>query len=302
VSPVVRDWEVRCAKCNNYYPLTEVFSYHNGYYCKKCYKSVNGLQSDPTMSIKCKMCGKAIAPEETMVRNGIAYCISCYYRGLLPNAREEMTQELARSLTKAYGETKCDSCGKVLTDFDHKVQDGGKFYCKSCYNKTPDTPSYGFVNKSGFLPRRPVTTVSDTAVLFECTSCGMILTPDRLKEDKDGRVICPKCSSVLPIRVHVADKGKNLKDIDYAPTAQLFKCLGDPCRVKIIELLSQNELCVYEVVEMTGFQYSAISYHLKMLKGLGLVRSAEKGNFMVYSLTEKGSTVHEFVEKSKSLS
>ncbi len=61
-------------------------------------------------------------------------------------------------------------------------------------------------------------------------------------------------------------------------------------------------MCVYEVVEMTGFQYSAISYHLKMLKGMGLVRSSEKGNFMVYSLTDKGATIHEFIEKSRGLS
>ncbi len=53
---------------------------------------------------------------------------------------------------------------------------------------------------------------------------------------------------------------------------------------------------------MTGFQYSAISYHLKMLKDLGMIKAYERGNFMVYSLTEKGETVHEFITRSKDLS
>jgi DNA-binding transcriptional ArsR family regulator/formylmethanofuran dehydrogenase subunit E len=290
------DWEVKCAKCNNYYPIADVFQYDNGYYCKKCYKRVKGLQSDASVDVKCKICGRTIPPGETRVKDGYVYCVLCYIKSFSPPLRGELVQEFSK-----FNETKCESCGKVLTRYDDKVQDGGKFYCKPCYKKSESVTAYGMVNKSGFLPRSPVTTVSDATILFECTSCGIILTPDKLKEGKDGRVICPKCNSILPIRVRVAETAKNVKDADYSPTAQLFKCLGDPCRVKIIELLSQNELCVYEVVEMTGFQYSAISYHLKMLKGLGLVRSSEKGNFMVYSLTGKGATIHEFIEKSRGL-
>jgi len=82
--------------------------------------------------------------------------------------------------------------------------------------------------------------------------------------------------------------------------AQLFKCLGDPCRVKIIESLSQKELCVFEFVEITGYQYSALSYHLKTLKEMDLIRSFERGNFMVYSLTDKGQVIHEFIKRSGS--
>jgi ArsR family transcriptional regulator len=78
--------------------------------------------------------------------------------------------------------------------------------------------------------------------------------------------------------------------------------MGDPCRVKIIESLGEKEMCVFEFVDITGAQYSAISYHLKMLKELDIVRSFERGNFVVYSLTDKGRVVHEFIEKSKGLS
>jgi predicted transcriptional regulator len=39
-----------------------------------------------------------------------------------------------------------------------------------------------------------------------------------------------------------------------------------------------------------------------MLKEMGIVQAYERGNFMVYSLTDKGETVHEFIERSRGLS
>ncbi len=38
-----------------------------------------------------------------------------------------------------------------------------------------------------------------------------------------------------------------------------------------------------------------------MLKELGIVWSYERGNFVVYSLTDKGQIVHEFIRKSQEL-
>ncbi|BAI60640.1 ArsR family transcriptional regulator [Methanocella paludicola SANAE] len=142
--------------------------------------------------------------------------------------------------------------------------------------------------------------------IIECAGCGGFFDIEALKGEKDGSVRCPTCGEDLPLRIRPApkakDNSKKAQKEDFAETAQLFKCLGDPCRVKIIELLSDHELCVFEFVDMLGFQYSAVSYHLKMLKEMGIVQAYERGNFMVYSLTDKGETVHEFIERSRSLS
>ncbi len=157
---------------------------------------------------------------------------------------------------------------------------------------------------AGFKAERGVTALRDTVV--ECIHCGHIATSDTLKEDKAGKVRCPKCHKELPFRVKapksIPENHKDITKEDFADIAQLFKCLGDPCRVKIIELLSDHELYVFQFVDMLGFQYSAVSYHLKMLKEMGLVESCERGNFMAYSLTDKGETVHEFIERSRSIS
>jgi ArsR family transcriptional regulator len=201
-------------------------------------------------------------------------------------------------------EINCIACGRILTAYDDKVQDGGKFYCIPCYKKAM-TVSVNKV-KGSMAPhtRRGVTTAKDADMLFECAWCNMIFTPDKLREDKSGKIHCPKCDTIIPIYIPAANRVNNMdntKNEDYSATAQVFKCLSDPCRLKIIELLSNHELYVYQFVELTGLQYAAISYHLKILKDLGLIKYYERGNFMAYSLTNKGETVHEVIKKTKDL-
>lgn len=88
---------------------------------------------------------------------------------------------------------------------------------------------------------------------------------------------------------------------DYADISGLFKSLSDPARIKIIEALGVKELCVCVLVDVTGLQYSALSYHLKHLKHAGLVDSRKDGNFLIYSLTQRGDAVHDFIKRSSGL-
>ena len=189
--------------------------------------------------------------------------------------------------------------GKMTPGNENTATAGGK---QEERWKSPGNPA-----GSGFFNQRGATALRDADNLVECTNCGWIITRDRLEKDARGKLRCPRCgrkSVAPPESAPKKDKSEKTKPEkpgteDFAVTAQLFKCLGDPCRVKIIESLSEKELCVFEFVDLTGFQYSAISYHLKMLKEMDLVQSSERGNFMVYSLTDKGTMVHEFIEKSR---
>jgi ArsR family transcriptional regulator len=94
---------------------------------------------------------------------------------------------------------------------------------------------------------------------------------------------------------------KSIKTFDYSTTSDLFKALADPTRVRIIESLGVKELCVCVLVDMTGLQYSALSYHLKNLKESDIVTFKKDGNFLIYSLTPKGKAVHDFIGKSQKL-
>jgi DNA-binding transcriptional ArsR family regulator len=94
---------------------------------------------------------------------------------------------------------------------------------------------------------------------------------------------------------------KAIKERDYGSTAELFKALADPARVRIIEALGVKKLCVCVLVEVTSLKYSALSYHLKTLKEADLVSYRKDGNFLVYSLTSKGKAIHDFIGISQKL-
>ena len=58
------------------------------------------------------------------------------------------------------------------------------------------------------------------------------------------------------------------------PELALTKLLGDKTRVQILRLLAEHgELTNSQLARMLGIGKSTISYHLKLLKGAGLVRA-----------------------------
>ena len=63
-----------------------------------------------------------------------------------------------------------------------------------------------------------------------------------------------------------------------------FHALSDPLRVRVLELLCDRELCVCDLCEHLGTTQSKLSFHLKTLKSVGLVRSRQEGRWIYYSL------------------
>jgi len=68
--------------------------------------------------------------------------------------------------------------------------------------------------------------------------------------------------------------------------SQIFKALGDPTRLKIIEVLSHGELCVYDIAEALKMTQSAISHQLRTLRNLRLVKYKKEGKQVIYSLDD----------------
>lgn len=67
--------------------------------------------------------------------------------------------------------------------------------------------------------------------------------------------------------------------------ADVFKAMGHPIRLGILEFLSTEERCVCEIVDYAGTDISNISKHLSVLKRSGLVDSRKEGLKVFYSLT-----------------
>lgn len=71
-----------------------------------------------------------------------------------------------------------------------------------------------------------------------------------------------------------------------AATARLFKALGDPARVRIVNLLatSRESRCVCELTEPLGLTQPTVSHHLKRLTDAGLLRREQRGTWAYFSL------------------
>ncbi len=68
--------------------------------------------------------------------------------------------------------------------------------------------------------------------------------------------------------------------------AETFKVLGDPTRLKIIQLLSKQELCVCALASILQVTDSVISHQLRMLRNLRLVKFRKEGQMAYYSLDD----------------
>ena len=74
---------------------------------------------------------------------------------------------------------------------------------------------------------------------------------------------------------------------DVEGLADTFRALGDPTRVRILDVLSHGELCVCDLAAVLGVSQSAVSHQLRLLRGLRLVRSRRDGRMIFYALDDR---------------
>lgn len=67
--------------------------------------------------------------------------------------------------------------------------------------------------------------------------------------------------------------------------ADLFKAMGNPVRIRVLELLSERERSVGEMVTELGAGASGLSQHLSVLRAAGLVQARREASTVYYSVT-----------------
>jgi ArsR family transcriptional regulator len=77
-----------------------------------------------------------------------------------------------------------------------------------------------------------------------------------------------------------------LSDEEAAATADLFKALADPARVRILNLIAQcgGEVCACDLNEPVGLAQPTVSHHLKKLVDAGLLEREQRGRWAFFSL------------------
>lgn len=71
----------------------------------------------------------------------------------------------------------------------------------------------------------------------------------------------------------------------YQAKAELFRALGHPVRIRVLELLAERDHAVYELLAQIEVEQTGLSQQLAVLRRTGMVRQQRIGGEVVYSLT-----------------
>ena len=66
--------------------------------------------------------------------------------------------------------------------------------------------------------------------------------------------------------------------------AAVFKALGHPARLHVVNELAAGERCVSDLVDLTGLGWSTVSRHLSVLKSVGVIADEKRGLQIFYQL------------------
>ena len=70
--------------------------------------------------------------------------------------------------------------------------------------------------------------------------------------------------------------------------ARRFRALGEPMRVRILDLLRDGELSVSELTEQLGASQQNVSKHLVLLVDAGMLARRKDGNRVYYRIADEG--------------
>jgi len=98
---------------------------------------------------------------------------------------------------------------------------------------------------------------------------------------------------------------KRLEQVDehtIARLEQIFFGLADRTRLRIVELLTNEELCACEVMAALNLTQPTTSHHLGILERVGLITSRHEGKWVFFRISNKVATLlnkwYELAERS----
>jgi DNA-binding transcriptional ArsR family regulator len=92
--------------------------------------------------------------------------------------------------------------------------------------------------------------------------------------------------------LHVETEESNEREVGcfmsvplYQAKAEFFKTLGHPARIRILELLSERDHAVHELLEKIAIEPSNLSQQLAVLRRTSMVVSRRRAGEVVYSVS-----------------
>ncbi len=76
------------------------------------------------------------------------------------------------------------------------------------------------------------------------------------------------------------------EEAEFTDLSEFFKIFGNPTRLKIISLLSFEDLCVCDICEALDLNQTTVSNQLRILRANNIVKYQKEGKMARYSLTD----------------
>ena len=117
------------------------------------------------------------------------------------------------------------------------------------------------------------------------------------KKTANTKKICCDCFQDIPdpIRNELDKQGGIDGLLERIPDSTVLhahgrfhQALADPIRLTVMHALRSQSLCVCVIKGVVGISDSKLSYHLNILKEQDLISGVQQGNWIIYSITDRG--------------
>lgn len=97
-----------------------------------------------------------------------------------------------------------------------------------------------------------------------------------------------KCEETI-IHPEIVEKIKNemLSENKAYNLSEFFKIFGDYTRIRIIQVLSLQELCVCDIATILNISQSSTSHQLRILRQYGVAKPRKEGKMVYYSICDE---------------
>ncbi|MGD9569144.1 MAG: ArsR/SmtB family transcription factor [Sedimentibacter sp.] len=93
-----------------------------------------------------------------------------------------------------------------------------------------------------------------------------------------------------------------MEEKDFEENYKVMKALSDINRMKILNILTNGEMCACKILEEFNIKQPTLSHHMKVLTECGLVISKKEGKWMHYKLNvEKIECFQKFITNLTSI-
>lgn len=112
-----------------------------------------------------------------------------------------------------------------------------------------------------------------------CKSRARVKVMSELMEKTERTMMHPELVSVM--------QDKLMDDKSIMRLVDFYKLFSDMTRLKILYILSMNEMCVCDLAAALDMNQSTISHQLKTLRNSRLIRYRREGKVVYYSLDDE---------------